>query len=213
MAGGLWKYDLLRHGAPRYLQVLDTFLTEDLKLDVGRVVTFHRDAALQRIAARFQGHIARKDAARTVFVSPETIATLSRDDEVILTHRRFRHQGEAYGDHSVVLPIAKVRGHALYGPYFTLPPGRYRVIFDWDFLGRADLGRPVDLILDVADEGNTIGEKMRLSLDSALMRSGMPAMEFVNHRENARIEFRLYVDGEMPDLELQFYGVRLRKLD
>ncbi len=213
MAGGLWKYDLLRHRAARYLQVVNTFLTEDSKVDVGRVVAFHRDAALQRIAARFQGDIARKDAARTVFVNPETIATLSRDDEIILTHRRFHHRGEAYGDHSVVLPIARFRGHALYGPYLTLPLGRYRVVFDWEFLGRADFERPVDLIIDIADKGSTIGEEMRLSLESALMRSSIPAIEFVNHRENARIEFRLYVDGEMPDLELQFYGVRLRKLD
>ena len=213
MAGGLWKYDLLRHDAARNLEVAGDFLNENLFVDVDRVVAFHRDAALQRIAARFDGHIASKAAARTVLVNPEAIATLSPDDEVILTHRRFHYLGKAYGDHSILLPISKGRAHALYGPYVLLPHGRYRLMFDCEFLGRADLGSPVNLIFDVADRGKPIGERLMLPLESVLMRSAMPVMEFENLRENAKLEFRLHIDGEMPDLELQFYGVRIRKLE
>lgn len=215
MAGGLWKYDLLRHDRAYHTSLLETFLGEDTVVDVAPIVTGQRDMALDRIEARFGKNPANSSDApvRTLIVDPDKVGTLARDDEIILTHRRFHHRGEDYGDHSLIFAIAKTEGHAVYGPYITVPEGRYRLIFDCEFLGRFDGNLPVDLVYDVVDDASAFRESTRVPLRDALIQKRIAMLEFTTDRANASLEFRIYIDGHMPDLEMQFYGVRLRKLD
>ncbi len=100
-------------------------------------------------------------------------------------------------------------GHAVYGPYLTLPVGHFTALFDLQLDGWKLGLKGTAVTLDVARDGEIVASKrLRGAALRALPEAGV-GLEFDNDDPLARHEFRIHIAGQPRRTRLRFGGVRL----
>jgi ADP-heptose:LPS heptosyltransferase len=103
--------------------------------------------------------------------------------------------------------------HLIYGPYISLPAGRYRATFGLQVSGLRLALRRVRLKLDVCFGQSTVAER-DLTADQLRGSAGDAiTIDFTNPADQDNCEFRVLAFGRPPFASLSFYGVRVEKLE
>ncbi len=103
--------------------------------------------------------------------------------------------------------------HLIYGPYISLPAGRFRATFGLQVSGLRLALRRVRLKLDVCFGQNTVAlreltaEQLRATSGDAI------TLEFTNPEEQQNCEFRVLAYGRPLFATLSFFGVQLERLE
>ena len=106
-----------------------------------------------------------------------------------------------------------VNAHLIWGPYVSLPVGRLKVSFALRSFGIRPLLRLVKITIEVA-VGGTIVALRDLRADQLIGDSSEAlSLEFVNEDVTGSFEFRVHAKGWAPVGRLQFWGVRLQRLE
>lgn len=150
----------------------------------------------------------------SVIKNPLQISSLRCGDQIILTADEFSTNVGTRLHERIQVSLAGFNQHIVYGPYRSLPVGRYEVIFDFDFWGGgSDFSSSGSLILDVDSGRSTPLSRREVKLATILKKVRIPTLEFEVEDEDSSLEFRIGLVGSAPALVLDFHGVRLRRLE
>ena len=106
-------------------------------------------------------------------------------------------------------------GHAIWGPYISLPVGRFRAHYSLRLSGSWLGLRKVRITLDVTRGGSDIVATRRLQADDLRgLAERSVEVEFSNADATARYEFRIHVAGSATyQAQLRFSGVRIEQVE
>ena len=105
--------------------------------------------------------------------------------------------------------------HLVWGPYVALPVGKFRATFLLQMIGLRMALKRVEITIDVvADYGSDVLAGRIVSADNLL---GFPGerlgLEFYNESIERQYEFRVHAAGRPLRARMQFWGVRLQRLE
>lgn len=110
------------------------------------------------------------------------------------------------------------RNHFVWGPYITLPGGRYEAAFGIEAagLGEQELRSPITFDVaaydSVADRADILASAMVKSGQRALLLSGQVPLRFDHHAPDRKLEFRVFLHDPPYQGALRFHGVTLDRL-
>ena len=100
------------------------------------------------------------------------------------------------------------QGHLLYGPYVTLPRGKYKVTFYSELLSPSKNSR---VVLDVvSSKEKKIHSQKILHVSNKSKRYWVKSLKFSLDEKTDHIEFRIYTDSK---INMKIYRVRLVRSD
>ena len=104
--------------------------------------------------------------------------------------------------------------HVIYGPYVSLPPGRFRATFGLQLSGLRFGLKRTRITVDVAHDGSNIIAAREITADriTSAINEGVP-LEFVNNGGYGTFEFRVHTSGRPLRAMMGFSGVRLDQLE
>lgn len=125
-----------------------------------------------------------------------------------VSHRQFSVLGETvYEEHAVVPLKTDVSHHIVFGPHLRVPPGQYRVEFEFYLSPDAAGETGALLFLDVYD-GNVLAQS---AVECGEANGTRKALEFSVNSSETFVEFRVFARGFVKGY-LIFRGAALRRL-
>lgn len=101
--------------------------------------------------------------------------------------------------------------HIIYGPYFKLPMGIFKVEFHFSTEGLGTQPVVSSISFDVAQSQKMLCAEKLGNAERDRIASGKVELTFANFDSDAEVEFRIYTAGKPFRGKLKFHGVRLHR--
>lgn len=214
MVCGLWKQNLFGATLADHFSTIRAFLrAAPTTGSVDALVSKERDRVAESIRCRLAGEVpAPSTSTGCIVVDPATISMAAIGDEFVFTHRIFSHHAEKVNDRSIELPLKATGNHVVYGPYKRVAKGRYRIVFDFEFWGYLPDGQDAKLGFDVADGTDHLLADHIVSIRDLLVNRQHAQLEFLHEREAQSLEMRIRIINDIASFNLEFFGVRLKRI-
>ena len=109
-------------------------------------------------------------------------------------------------------PLVSLGRHLIYGPYMSLPLGRFLATFGVEVVKFVPHIRGVGVTLDIVRDGTVVAQETYGRARLRHLNGPAPQLEFENLSEESRFEFRVNLSGRALSGRIRFTGVDLRHI-
>jgi ADP-heptose:LPS heptosyltransferase len=130
----------------------------------------------------------------------------------------FETRGRRGGPFLFETDFSIAQNHFVWGPYITLPGGRYEVAFGIEAAGVGEQELRSSITFDVAaydpaaDRADVLASTAVDGAQRALLLSGQVPLRFDHHAADRKLEFRIFLHEAPYQGALRFHGVKLDRL-
>ena len=210
MTCGLSKLNIFWHSQDEILDAAQALVEKGTHIDPSPIIDRFRSAMVDRLATSLKHVAKRRPQPGSVIVNPGHVARMAAGDVIFLTAEHFRANAGSNRDERIVFPFEGIGRHVVFGPYKRLPRGRYEVLFDLEYWGRAG-SLDSEMTFDIAVSGDVLAAD-RIRLSDLLTNRRIVRIEFDHERDKHDVEFRIEAFGHSGQLNVAFSGVRLKAL-